>query len=894
MDGDLPQHQQNIRRQRHQNDPTPEHYLPLEKENAFKKNYQCQVQAKQGRNKIERGTEGWMQSELFGPTAAVGHEHFGKSPEGAPRASKNQQVRIVNELAAAFLEFVHERIFFIRVERLVKAAQLEQGLTTGEQVAEDQFLFTGSAADTHRGVPRAAGAESQPTTQDQRKDLFQRRGIGGTTIRATNHFDGGITERLGALAQVVVPRHGIIIQEIDQLAAGGLEGGIALDRGLAAAGDEDFEFVSRIIQGTAGGHGLDLGLSRAGGNHNRHSWHLVGHGAKLELVSGSSKCKVLAFSIPKTSGVIYIPPSMSSEHAAPQPATLEEIQAGWHELALRVSQLESERSAQEQEIKALRFLLERVIDHRQKSHNELVLILTNLVSKLPINDLGAIVARLVEHNTNVSQYLAALIKGTVDVAIPQPALLKTLEQTKRDLLAALQPVVEELLKYQPPLETEVLNSILRDPELFFSPAVVRAHRCYIKGYVPRERLVKEFGVEALVFFNDVTTDPKLNPHPKAEEVALAFKADFETLFQQSPILPPEKAQQLMAWYQSVHRSKGSTPEARAQKQAFLKMSFLVELLHFYENQNTEAPDAVFAQRLPSLIEQLVLSAPQEGLDENLIVQAEGLMTHVISPEHRQMIVNNIGKAGDTGKTLKFVLRLRSEKVPGPELDQEIAEFIKHLLPTRQLPAAETLVPLLKLIRPEMQRLLVRSIMRSERLRKTDAETLARGLASALNLTGLEEQIKAEETIPPELERQRAWARIKDLIARRSEAPTIAAAIRERLNAKYDSEEVKQSWITLTEADPISLIRVFSHLPYRPDGSTDSIARPVMETYVNRLVHEKYAATYTKVLNSLRNMFQAKPDSPTLVNFLALVRWVNAEAGTKIAKDIGMAVVEAGR
>src|SRR5437588_9625592 len=111
-------------------------------------------------------------------------------------------------------------------------------------------------------------------------------------------------------------------------------------------------------------------------------------------------------------------------------ASLEEIQVGWHELTSRVGQLEAERNLLEQENKALRFLLERVIDHRQKSHSELVLLITGLVSKLQINDIGVLVSRLVEHNTNVSQYLAALVKGTVDVAMPQPALLKTLEQTK--------------------------------------------------------------------------------------------------------------------------------------------------------------------------------------------------------------------------------------------------------------------------------------------------------------------------------------------------------------------------------------------------------------------------------------------------------------------------------
>src|SRR5215471_16596612 len=110
-----------------------------------------------------------------------------------------------------------------------------------------------------------------------------------------------------------------------------------------------------------------------------------------------------------------------TENGASQAASLEEVRDGWHGLASRVGQLEAEKSALEQENKSLRFLLERVIEHRQKSHSELVLLLTGLVSKLPLNDVGVIVAKLVEHNTNVNQMLAALGKGvTSDSALPQP------------------------------------------------------------------------------------------------------------------------------------------------------------------------------------------------------------------------------------------------------------------------------------------------------------------------------------------------------------------------------------------------------------------------------------------------------------------------------------------
>ena len=135
----------------------------------------------------------------------------------------------------------------------------------------------------------------------------------------------------------------------------------------------------------------------------------------------------------------------------------------------------------------------------------------------------------------------------------------------------------------------------------------------------------------------------------------------------------------------------------------------------------------------------------------------------------------------------------------------------------------------------------------------------------------------------------AWNRIKDMIGRRGDASAIAAAIRDRLNAKYEAEELKQSWMALIETEPMSLIRIFCQLPYRADGKTDPIARTVLESYLTRLTHEKYASTYNKVVNSLRNMFSAKPDSPTLLNFMALSKWASPEAAHKLCTDVGMPV-----
>src|SRR5437660_2528936 len=149
----------------------------------------------------------------------------------------------------------------------------------------------------------------------------------------------------------------------------------------------------------------------------------------------------------KTTWIRDITHMVQSATAGFPAVTVDELQKEFPGLRHRVEQLEAEKTSLEQENKSLRQLLERAIEHRQKSHTELVLLLTGLVSKLPMNDVGVIVSRLVEHNTNVTQYLSALTKGTVDgIEAFQPSVLKTLEEAKREIAAALKPVIEELLQ----------------------------------------------------------------------------------------------------------------------------------------------------------------------------------------------------------------------------------------------------------------------------------------------------------------------------------------------------------------------------------------------------------------------------------------------------------------
>jgi hypothetical protein len=574
-----------------------------------------------------------------------------------------------------------------------------------------------------------------------------------------------------------------------------------------------------------------------------------------------------------------------TENGACPLTPVDEIQKAWPELTSRIGQLESDRNILEQENKTLRSLLERVIEHRQKSHGELVLLLTALVSKLPINDVGFVVSKLIEHNNQVSEICASLTNSKAGEELPKPAVMKAYEQTKRDLAAAIKPAVEELIQSDPPLPADLLRSLIAEPKLFYTPPVVRATRCFLKKQVPRARIVQEFGEEALIYFNDLTTDPKLNPRPKPDEIVLSFKPDAESLLPRDTTLPQEKRQALLDLYHRIQRSKAASEQAVAQKNAFLKLTFLIELLNYYENQGTESPDVIFAQRMPSLIEQLVISSERDRLDEKIIKPAETLLAYIINNDHRQMVVNNIGKAGGVWKTLKYVLLFRLEKVLDP--DRATSEFIKHLIPTAQAPRPEAIVAILRLVLPEAQEKIARAITSSDRLSRVDAESLSREIAKELGLKQPEVPIKEEKAASPESDRQVAWEKIHELIATRADPAVITAAVRSRLHANYDADEVKQSWTTLTATDPMSLVRTFCQLPYLPDGSTDPVARAVMESYANRLMHEKYADIHAKIVKSLGNMFKIKPDSPTLVNFLNLLKWVDPAAEKKLAADIGI-------
>ena len=67
--------------------------------------------------------------------------------------------------------------------------------------------------------------------------------------------------------------------------------------------------------------------------------------------------------------------------------------------------------------------------------------------------------------------MAALIKGTADINLPQPAVLQTLDQAKRDLLGALKPIIEGFIQADPPLDAGMAWELSRrDPTLLIGAA----------------------------------------------------------------------------------------------------------------------------------------------------------------------------------------------------------------------------------------------------------------------------------------------------------------------------------------------------------------------------------------------------------------------------------------
>src|SRR5260370_6652249 len=124
---------------------------------------------------------------------------------------------IVNQFAAAFLQLIHQRVFFIRIQGFIKAAEFQQSVTARDEVAEDKLFFAGLPHLADGVIARATWSE-RPTREDQRENLFDRGGIGRTKVGSAQHFHIGSGKVNNGTAQIVRWRHGCIVEEINKFA----------------------------------------------------------------------------------------------------------------------------------------------------------------------------------------------------------------------------------------------------------------------------------------------------------------------------------------------------------------------------------------------------------------------------------------------------------------------------------------------------------------------------------------------------------------------------------------------------------------------------------------------------------------------------------------------------
>ena len=122
--------------------------------------------------------------------------------------------------------------------------------------------------------------------------------------------------------------------------------------------------------------------------------------------------------------------------------------------------------------------------------------------------------------------------------------------------------------------------------------------------------------------------------------------------------------------------------------------------------------------------------------------------------------------------------------------------------------------MLRFLSPEAQRVVVRAILNSDRLRREDAEPLGQELIKELGLPqiaisrpdGISDKTQMGPVHHQGTDRQPRFAN------------EITEAIRKQLHAKYDADEVKQSWLVLAESRNqvlvtivADVVRAYAHL-----------------------------------------------------------------------------------
>ena len=144
----------------------------------------------------------------------------------------------------------------------------------------------------------------------------------------------------------------------------------------------------------------------------------------------------------------------------------------------------------------------------------------------------------------------------------------------------------------------MLRTLIAKPETF-SPRRRPGEPLFCQGHVTRNGCCAEFG-EAALGFQRPDHRCRLNPRPKADEIVLGFKPDFlKRCCNRIPTWAGQTAGVERAVPADSKEPHGHRRRARAQRNAFQRMSFLSSLLLLRTSGHGGA-DVIFAMRLPAL------------------------------------------------------------------------------------------------------------------------------------------------------------------------------------------------------------------------------------------------------------------------------------------------------
>ncbi len=211
----------------------------------------------------------------------------------------------------------------------------------------------------------------------------------------------------------------------------------------------------------------------------------------------------------------YIFMAQTENDPGPVPS-VEEIQKAWRELTLKVGQLDAELTAAQQDNKVLRSLMERMIEHRQRSHSELI-----THSHRPRRQIAP--QRPRRHRLAAGRAQRAGRRGFRQpcqgenrgrsAAARHPEGAGENQARPRHRLEGPPPGNwRGSTRHSRPASSS-RSSSSRTP--FSRPPSSAPPAVTSRATSPRERVVKEFGEEALVFFKDLTTDVEIQSAPQA-------------------------------------------------------------------------------------------------------------------------------------------------------------------------------------------------------------------------------------------------------------------------------------------------------------------------------------------------------------------------------------------